>query len=61
MMKAHWGIFFPAYLGTSDPQAISEAIKRLLPFYAAKVPYVYDIAFNGPMPDVAFQKIKTFL
>ena len=30
-MQAHWDIFFPAYLGTNDPQAIHEATQRLLP------------------------------
>ena len=57
MMKAHWDIFFPAYLGTSDPQAVDEATKRLLPYYAAKVPYMFDMVFSAPMPDVALQKI----
>ena len=61
MMKAHWDIFFPAYLGTSDPQAIDEATKRLLPYYAAKVPYMFDMIFSAPMPDAALQKIvKSF-
>ena len=54
---AHWDIFFPAYLGTSDPQAIDEATKRLLPYYAAKVPYMFDMVFSAPMPDTALQKI----
>ena len=57
MMIAHWDIFFPAYLGTSDPQAIDEATKRLLPYYAAKVPYMFDMVFSAPMPDVALQNI----
>lgn len=57
MMKAHWDIFFPAYLGTTDPQRIGEATKQLLPFYAAKVPYVYDMAYHAPLPDVALQNI----
>ncbi len=60
MMKAHWDIFFPAYLGTTDSQAIGEATKRILPFYAVKVPYVYDMVYQGPMPEVAFQKIAKF-
>jgi uncharacterized protein (TIGR02172 family) len=60
-MKTHWDIFFPAYLGTSDPQAIDEATKRLLPYYAAKVPYMFDMIFSAPMPDAALQKIvKSF-
>jgi uncharacterized protein (TIGR02172 family) len=61
IMKAHWDIFFPAYLGTSDPQTVGEATKCLLPYYATKVPYMFDMAFNGPMPDVAFQTIGKFL
>ena len=56
-MMAHWDIFFPAYIGTNDPQAIDEATKRLLPYYAAKVPYMFDMVFSAPMPDVALQNI----
>jgi uncharacterized protein (TIGR02172 family) len=61
MMKAHWDIFFPAYLGTSDPQAVDEATKRLLPYYAAKVPYIFDMVFSAPMPDAALQNIVKLL
>ena len=56
-MQAHWDIFFPAYLGTSDPQAIAEATQRLMPYYAAKVPYIFDMVFSKPMPAVALQNI----
>lgn len=58
---AHWDIFFPAYLGTSDPQAIHEATQRLLPYYAAKVPYFFHMVFNRPMPDAALQNIGKYL
>lgn len=60
-MQAHWDIFFPAYLGTSDPQAIHEATQRLLPYYAAKVPYIFHMVFNRPMPDAALQNIGKYL
>lgn len=60
-MMAHWDIFFPAYLGTSDPQAIHEATQRLLPYYAAKVPYIFHMVFNSPMPDAALQNIGKYL
>ena len=56
-MITHWDIFFPAYLGTSDPQTIDKATKRLLPYYAAKVPYIFDMVFSAPMPDAALQNI----
>ena len=38
-------------------QAIDEATKRLLPYYAAKVPYMFDMVFSAPMPDAALQNI----
>ena len=56
-MITHWDIFFPAYLGASDPQTIDMATKRLLPYYAAKVPYIFDMVFSAPMPDAALQNI----
>ena len=56
-MITHWDFFFPAYLGTSDPQTIDKATKRLLPYYAAKVPYIFDMVFSAPMPDAALQNI----
>ena len=56
-LRAHWDIFFPAYMGTTDPQRLEEAEKRLLPFYAAKVPYVYDMVYQEPMPDVAIERL----
>ena len=60
-MMAHWDIFFPAYLGTNDPQAIHEATQRLLPYYPAKVPYIFHMVFNRPMPDAALQNIGKYL
>ena len=60
-MMAHWDIFFPAYLGTSDPQAIHQATQHLLPYYAAKVPYIFHMVFNRPMPDAALQNIGKYL
>lgn len=60
-LTAHWNIFLPAYLGTSDPQELGVFTRRLLPFYAVKVPYVFDMAEHGRLPDVAFQKFITFL
>ena len=56
-MKAHWNCFLPAYLGTSDPQILGDYTRRLIPYYFAKVPYVYDMAYHAPLPDVALQNI----
>ena len=57
MMTSHWNVFFPAYLGTTDPQVIGQATKRLLPYAAAKIPYVVDMSQHGPLPDEAFQRL----
>ena len=53
----HWNIFLPAYLGTTDPGELEAYTKRLLPFYAAKVPYVFDMAYHTSLPAEALQKI----
>ena len=60
-MQAHWDIFFPAYLGTHDPQVIQEGTRQLLPYYATKVPYIYDMVFSAPLPEAALQRIVKLL
>ena len=56
-LLAHWNIFYPAYLGTTDPQKIAEATKRILPFAAVKVPYMFYIAKRFRLPDEAYPQI----
>jgi uncharacterized protein (TIGR02172 family) len=56
-LKEHWDFFLPAYLGTSDPQALGAYVKRLMPFYALKVPYMYDMAFHASLPEASLQYI----
>lgn len=60
-MKAHWNYFLPAYLGTSDPRILGEYTRRLVPYYAVKVPYVYDMAYHCALPEDAFRRIEQFL
>lgn len=60
-LAAHWDVFLPAYLGTSDPKALGAYTQRILPFYAAKVPYVYDMAYHTALPDAGLQKIIKLL
>ena len=57
MFNKHWNVFLPAYLGTTDPGALEAYTRRLFPFYAAKVPYVYDMAYHTSLPAEALQKI----
>ncbi len=45
----------------TDGKRDDEATKRLLPYYATKNPYMFDMAFNAPMPDAALQRmVKLF-
>lgn len=60
-MKAHWTFFLPAYLGTDDGRVLDAFTRRLFPYYAVKVPYVYDMAYHAPLPDAAFQRISPML
>ena len=60
-IRKHWEIFLPAYLGTKDPKVLEEYSRRLGPFYATKVPYVYDMAFHTRLPEQSFQIIDRFL
>ena len=43
-LAAHWDIFLPAYIGTTAPQRIEEATRRIHPFVATKVPFMLNIA-----------------
>jgi hypothetical protein len=44
-------------LETTDPQKIAEATKRILPFAAVKVPYMFYIAKRFRLPDEAYPQI----
>ena len=60
-LTEHWNIFISAYLETSDPETIGAYIKRLIPFYGVKVPYVYDMAYHTTLPEASFQLIEKML
>ena len=60
-MREHWNFFLPAYLGTSDPQILGQYTRRLIPYYAAKVPYVYDMAYHCALPADALQRIEQMM
>ena len=57
---AHWDIFFPAYLGTTDSQRIAEAERRLTAFASAKIPYMVDMVNHGRLPDEAYDSLIEF-
>lgn len=60
-MKAHWNIFYSAYLGTKDSQHIEEATRRLSMFAAAKIPYMIETAFHMKVPEDFFAFLTRML
>ena len=60
-LKAHWNIFIAAYLGTDDSKAIGEFTKRILSYYAVKIPYMYDLAYHTRLPEAAHKQISELI
>lgn len=60
-LTAHWNIFLAAYLGTDDKAAIGQYTKRLMPFYAVKLPYMYDLLVQGRLPEEAFKPLSQMI
>ena len=60
-LVTHWNIFLAAYTGSTDRQVLGEFTKRILPFYAVKLPYIYDMAYHTSLPQEAFQKVINML
>ena len=56
-LKAHWNIFLTAYLGTDDQAAIGQYTRRLMAYYAVKLPYMADLLVQGRLPEEALQQL----
>lgn len=56
-LKAHWNIFITAYLGTDDQAVIGQYTKRLMAYYAVRLPYMLDLQVQGRLPEDALQQL----
>lgn len=56
-LKAHWNIFSAAYLGTHDQEAIGQYTRRLMAYYAVRLPYMLDMQVQGRLPEDALQQL----
>lgn len=56
-LKAHWNIFITAYLGTDDQTVIGQYTKRLMAYYAVRLPYMLDLQVQGRLPEDALQQL----
>ena len=50
-MLEHWDIFVKAYYGIDTPEQIAEAVKRLLPFAAVRIPFMLNMAYRKPISE----------
>ena len=60
-LKTHWDIFLPAYLGTNDKAKIGEYTRRLIPYYAVRLPYMLDTLVQGRLPEDALQQLPKMI
>jgi len=60
-LAAHWDIFFPAYLGTTDPQRIEDACRRIHPYVATKVPFMLNLANRMDLIPRATKRLEGLL
>lgn len=60
-LAAQWDIFLPAYLGTTAPQRIEEANRRIHPFVATKVPFMLTIANRADLILKTTQRLEKLL
>jgi uncharacterized protein (TIGR02172 family) len=60
-LAAHWDIVLPAYLGTTDPQCIEEANRRIRPYAATKTPFMLYIANHTDLMLKALPRLEKLL
>ena len=56
-LKVHWNIFLAAYLGTDDKAAIGDYTRRLMAYYAVRLPYMVDMQVQGRLPEEALLQL----
>jgi len=49
--------FIAAYLGTHDQEAIGQYTRRLMAYYAVRLPYMLDMQVQGRLPEDALQQL----
>lgn len=60
-LKAHWNIFLATYLGTDEKAATDRYTKRIMPYYAVRLPYMYDMQVQGRLPEAAMQQLPQMI
>ena len=50
-LVSFWDAFLPAYLGTKDPAALGEYTRKILAYYAVRVPYMFSLINHDKFPE----------
>lgn len=50
-LVSFWNTFLPAYLETSEPTAIEAYTKKILSYYAVRVPYMFNLVNHVKFPE----------
>ena len=49
-LVSFWDAFLPAYLGTSAPTALREYTRKILAYYAVRVPFMFNLVHHDKFP-----------
>ena len=50
-LVSFWDAFLPAYLGTSAPTALREYTRKILAYYAVRVPFMFNLVHHDKFPE----------
>ena len=50
-LVSFWDAFLPAYLGTSVPTALREYTRKILAYYAVRVPFMFNLVHHDKFPE----------
>ena len=50
-LVSFWDTFLPAYLGTSAPTALREYTRKILAYYAVRVPFMFNLVHHDKFPE----------
>lgn len=50
-LVSFWDAFLPVYLGTSAPPALREYTRKILAYYAVRVPFMFNLVHHDKFPE----------
>ena len=56
-LTSFWDAFLPAYLGTTDANALGGYLRHILPLYAVRVPYMFSLVNHVRFPEAGCQSL----